>query len=374
MLRIVVDAKIPFLRGIVEQLPAEVTYLDGGSITAADVKEADALIVRTRTRCDRALLEGSRVRFIATATIGYDHLDTAYLREAGIAWTNCPGCNASSVGQYVASTLRLLALHGAWSGAGLTAADCPVTAGREAYAAFGGLTLGIVGVGHVGRAVAQAACALGIGRILLNDPPREAAEGPEGFYPLERLLAESDVVTLHTPLTREPQSWPTFHLAGEAFFEAMKPGAILINAARGSVVDTPALVRALETERLRAAVIDTWEGEPRAINPRLLSLAWLATPHIAGYSADGKARGSQMALTAVSHHFGIDPDHIARLVAQIVPPALPPVPYAYCPEGPALSLGDEALRRYDPTRDSLALKARPEDFEQLRGHYPLRRE
>lgn len=343
----------------------EVTYLDGAAICAADVRDADALIVRTRTHCDRALLEGSSVRFIATATIGYDHLDTAYLAEAGIQWTNCPGCNATSVAQYVRSALLLLAAHGCWTpGAFLTP---PETAGTLDRSVFGTLTLGIVGVGHVGSAVYEMARQLGFGRILLCDPPRAELEGAIRFHTLAELAATCDVVTFHTPLTRQRVPHPTWHLADARFFAALRPGAVVINSSRGEVVDTAAVIAALDSGRLRAAVIDTWENEPH-IDRRLLQKAYIATPHIAGYSADGKANGTRMALEAVARFFGLDPQPFAS----VCPPTLPPG-FAYYPDGCGRTLCEE-LRLYDPTRDSLALKNHPETFESLRGHYPLRRE
>ena len=230
-LRIVADDKIPFLRGALEPF-AEVTYLPGGAIAPADVKNADALITRTRTRCGEALLAGSRVRFIATATIGYDHIDTAYLRRAGIAWRNAPGCNAASVAQYIGSAL--------------------VSSGVELC----GKTLGVIGVGNVGSKVAALGEALGM-RVLRNDPPRAEREGSTGFTELPELLAEADFVTIHTPLTRDG-AHPTFHLCDAGFPELMRPGAQLFNSGRGEVVDTAALKAALKSGRISAAVLDVW--------------------------------------------------------------------------------------------------------------------
>lgn len=367
-MKLVIDSKIPFMRGYAERL-GEVTYLEGAAISAADVREADALIVRTRTRCDRQLLEGSRVRFIATATIGYDHLDTHYLAEAGIRWTNCPGCNATSVAQYVQNTLLLLAAHGCWQ-RGIELSLPQEAPDGLSLATFAPLTLGIVGVGHVGSKVYEMARRLGFGRILLCDPPRrEAEQHPERFCSLAEIAETCDVVTFHTPLTHREAGapHPTYHLADSAFFAALRPGAVVINTCRGEVVDTVALLAALESGRLRAAVIDTWENEPH-IDRRLLTAAWLATPHIAGYSADGKANGTRMSLQTVARFFGLDPSPFEL----VCPPSLP-AGYAYYPEGTAWRLSP-ALRLYDPTRDSLALKARPDTFEYLRGNYPLRRE
>ena len=334
-LRIVADDKIPYLQGQAERM-GTVSYLPGAAISQADVADADVLIVRTRTRCDRALLEGSRVRFVATATIGYDHIDTGYLAEAGIAWANCPGCNASSVGQYVATSLLRLAEAG--------------------YVRLDACCVGIVGVGHVGAAVDRAVQALGC-QTLLCDPPRAAAEGPEGFASMDEVYDRADVITYHVPLVRDGR-WPTVHMAD---FQRMKRRPVLINAARGEVVDNMALLAALDSGQVRAAVVDTWEGEP-AISLPLLRRVFIGTPHIAGYSADGKAAGTRMALEAVARHFGFD------IRFDIQPPALPAsiVPAA----DPLVRM----LQLYDPLADTARLKAEPGRFEYLRGHYPLRRE
>ena len=342
-MRIIIDDKIPFIREAAAQL-GEAVYLSGSAISAEDVREADALIVRTRTRCDEALLGGSRVQMVATATIGYDHIDAEYLQRAGIAWTNCPGCNADSVAQYVQSALVLLEEAG--------------------HIRLGEVTVGIVGVGHVGSSVERMLKRMGC-RILRHDPPRQE-RGDEGFVGLEEILAHADVITLHTPLTRQG-AYATYHMVDDAFFDALHHRPVLINAARGEVVDEAALKMALKTGKIRAAVIDTWENEP-CIDRELLSQVFLGTPHIAGYSADGKANGTRMALQAVAQHFG------AQFTAPVVPPALPDgyayYPQLYSPEHPYAEL----LRHYDPRRDSDALKENPEDFERLRGDYPLRRE
>ncbi len=348
-MKIVADDKIPYLRGQAERL-GETVYLPGASIRPADVRDADALIVRTRTRCDRALLAGSRVRFIATATIGYDHLDTDYLAEAGIGWTNAPGCNAASVAQYVRNALLLLHAEGT-------------------VRLDGGCTVGIVGAGHVGQAVARALRPYGC-RLLLCDPPRSEREGGAEFVPQETIEREADIITFHTPLTHHgPHA--TFHLADAEFFRRVARRPALVNAARGEVVCTEALRTALRLGQVRTAVIDTWENEP-CIDRALLAAVRLGTPHIAGYSADGKANGTRMALAAVARHFGL-PENFDG----IRPPALPEG-FLYFENGnPAAGSRDylgSPLRLYDPERDSQALKSSPGDFELLRGNYPLRRE
>ncbi len=242
-MKAVVDDKIPFINGQIEKICSEVVYLPGGEIGADDVRDADILVVRTRTHCNRALLEGSRVQFIATATIGFDHLDVTYLAENGIAWSNCPGCNATSVGQYIHSCLLRLKL------------DKGIVLENS--------TIGIIGLGHVGTAVREAIQPLGI-RILVNDPPREIHEGKqsgEDFVPLEQLQRECDILSFHTPLVTDG-SHPTFHLADSAFFAGLKRRPVLINSGRGEVVDNEALLHALEQGTVSHAIIDTWENEP----------------------------------------------------------------------------------------------------------------
>lgn len=336
-MKVIVDDKIPYIREALAQVADEVVYLPGASFTREAVADADALIVRTRTRCNRDLLAGSRVKFIATATIGYDHIDTTYCKEAGIQWTNCPGCNAGSVEQYVHSVLLLLK--------------------REKGLSLKDATLGIVGVGHVGSRVARMAKELGM-RVLLNDPPR-ADRGEEGFVGLDVLAKECDVLTFHTPLYKDG-IYRTYHLVNNELLFSLKRKPYLINSSRGEVVDTASLLAALSAGKVKDAIIDTWENEPE-INKDLLKAAYLATPHIAGYSADGKANASRMSLEALCKFFHIDASF------EIAPPALP------CMDIPDDE--DEAfLQRYNPTRDSEWLKNDPEKFEWFRGHYPLRRE
>ena len=323
-MKIVCDDKIPFLRGVFEPY-AEVVYLPGAAITSSDVRDADALVTRTRTRCDRALLEGSSVRVIASATIGYDHIDTAWCSEHRIEWANAPGCNSGSVAQYISSVLVVLA--------------------SRFDLDLGNMTLGIVGVGHVGSKVARVAQALGM-RVLLNDPPRALAEGSDGFVSLEEVIAGSDIITLHVPLSDS-----TRYLFDASRLSEMRPDQILINTSRGEVVCGDALKEALRNGRLKAAVLDVWEHEPD-IDPELAQLVEIATPHIAGYSLDGKAAGTTAAVRVVARALGINEltDWSANL-----PPAA----------------GNDT---YDVTRDSDALKSDLSFFEHLRETYPVRRE
>ena len=323
-MKVIIDHKIPYIKEAIEKIADDVVYLPGNAFTKEDVKDADALIVRTRTKCNRELLEGSQVKFIATATIGYDHIDTEYCREAGITWTNCPGCNAGSVEQYVHSALLLLEEK-----KGLDLKNA---------------TIGVIGVGHVGSRVARMAEELGM-KVLLNDPPR-AKQGESGFVDLATIARECDVITFHTPLNREG-IYRTYHLVDEDFLFSLERTPFVINSSRGEVVDTASLLVALAAGKVKAAVVDTWEYEPR-ISRELMEVAFLATPHIAGYSADGKANATRMSLEALCRFFGIEANFC------ILPP-----------EGP---------KGYDPTQDSEWLKASPEKFEWFRGNYPLRRE
>lgn len=336
-MKVIVDNKIPYIAGEIEKIADKVVYLPGDAFTKEEVKEADALVVRTRTHCNRDLLEGSQVKFIVTATIGFDHIDTEYCHEAGIAWTNCPGCNAGSVEQYIHSVLLLLK--------------------REKGLKFEEATLGIVGVGHVGSRVKRMAESLGM-KVLLNDPPR-ADKGEKGFVDLRTIASESDVITFHTPLIKEG-IYRTYHLVDKDFLFSLKRNPVIINSSRGEVVDTASLLIALSAGKVKDAVIDTWEYEPR-ISRELMEVAFLATPHIAGYSADGKANATRMSLEALARFFGVEADFC------VMPP-----------EYSGIQFSDDAeeayLQAYNPTRDSEWLKKCPEKFEWFRGSYPLRRE
>lgn len=338
-MKIIVDNKIPFIKEAIERIAHEVVYAPGKDFTSALVKDADALIIRTRTRCNRELLEGSSVKFIATATIGFDHIDTAYCHEAGIQWSNAPGCNSASVAQYIQSSLILLQ--------------------KMRSIRLKELTIGIVGVGNVGSKIAMIAQKLGM-RVLLNDLPREEKEGNTRFTSLETIAKESDVITFHVPLYMEGK-YKTYHLANERFFLSLKKKPIIMNTSRGEIIETEALSQALKKGSIADAVIDVWEHEP-GIDLGLLNTAFIGTPHIAGYSADGKANATRMSLDALCKHFGIKAEYAIN----------PPIPANRVIE--ALTYEEAALQIYNPERDSQALKAHPELFEQLRGDYPLRRE
>ena len=313
-MKVIVDDKIPFIKEALDTLADEVIYAPGKDFTPELVRDADALIIRTRTRCDRRLLEGSRVRFIATATIGFDHIDTAYCQEAGITWQNAPGCNSASVAQYMHSSLLLLQ--------------------RQKGFRLESKTLGVIGVGNVGTKVAQVGRELGM-HVLLNDPPRQEKEGGNLFSPLEQLMEECDVLTFHVPLIREG-AHKTFHLADADFFSRLKRRPIIANTSRGEVIETQALLHALQTGQVSDAIIDVWENEPN--------------------------NATRMSLDALCRFFHIDAHY------HIEPPA-PPQPLIE-----AHDLTEASLAMYDPRRDDQALRLHPELFEKLRGDYPLRRE
>lgn len=344
---VVADDKIPFLRGVLEPFVRQVSYLAGGKITRADLQDVDVLIVRTRTRCDAALLAGTPVKLVFTATIGTDHLDLAALDRLHIAWSNAPGCNADGVAQYLESALLHL--------------------GARHQRQLRGRTLGVVGCGEVGSRVAALGKRLGM-NVLINDPPLAMRTGRSDLVPLARLLAEADFVTLHTPLTAAGD-FPTLRLFDRARIAALKPGAFLINTSRGEVCDGAALKLALERRELAGAVLDVWENEPE-IDHELLNRLDYGTPHIAGYSTDGKANGTAAAVRRVAREFGIAPlrDFYPELPP---PPSLPVLPPDLPPETARMRTLDVFYNLED---DDRALRSAPERFEELRGNYRVRRE
>ncbi len=348
-MKIICDDKIPFLRGALEPF-AEVVYLPGKQTTAEVVKDADALITRTRTACNGALLEGSSVKVIATATIGFDHIDTAWCESKGIIWKNAPGCNSWSVKQYIASVLVSLA--------------------RRHSLNLGGMTLGVVGVGNVGSKVAEVATLLGM-KVLLNDPPRQRKEASSAFVSLDEVMEKADIITLHVPLSREGED-ATWHLFDSARIGRLRKDQFLFNSSRGPVVDNKALRDALKSQSIRGAVLDVWEGEPE-IDRELMGLLEYSTPHIAGYSADGKANGTTASVRTVASVLGLP---LTDWTASGVPDPEQALEFTLDASGKSLQdvLSEAILYTYDVQKDSDALKAAPELFEKLRGDYPVRRE
>ena len=340
-MKIVIDNAIPFIHGVFEPY-AEVVYEQAALIGPEIVRDADALVIRTRTKCNAALLEGSSVKIIATATIGTDHIDLPWCDAHGILIRNAAGCNAGGVAQYVFS-----ALYGA--------------ASRMAIK-LDGFTIGIIGVGNVGKRVQSMATTLGF-KVLKNDPPREAEEGPFGFSSLDEVLRNSDVVTLHVPLNET-----TRYMADKDFFKKMKKGAFFINAARGEVVDEQALLEAIPN--LGPVILDTWDHEPD-INKELMDKVAIATPHIAGYSYQGKQNGTAAVVRALGHYFGINP------LKEFFPPT-------EHPEDEAVKLDIRGKKQGEITAlfqytypiftDDFMFRLNPGAFEQLRSDYHYRRE
>lgn len=329
-MKIVADSAIPFLRGVLEPY-AEVNYLPGSAIAPRDVRDADALVVRTRTRCDAALLAGSRLRFIATATIGFDHIDLEYCRRNGIRVVTAAGCNARGVLQYIGAVLAYLSRRQGWQP--------------------GQKTLGVVGIGHVGSLVKTYAEAWGF-RVVCCDPPREERERC-GFLPLQTVAAEADLLTFHTPLDATTRG-----MVSDRLLSRMKPGAVVVNTSRGEVVDGRALLRSG-----RPCVLDVWEHEPR-IDPVLLDRALLATPHIAGYTAQGKANATAMSVRALSGFFGL--------------PLTQWYPAQVAASTPRLLSWEELCGTiggaFDIAAESCNLKTNPDEFERMRDAYRYRGE
>ena len=348
--KIVADNKIPFLNGVLEPF-AEVVYLSPSDMTREAIKEADALLVRTRTKCDANLLDGSNVKFIATATIGFDHIDTKYCDSRNIKWISAPGCNSSSVMQYIASALLTLA--------------------ETKNLLLSDLTIGIVGVGNVGTKVARVAKAFGM-NVLLNDPPRTRAEDNQGFVDLDELISRSDIITFHVPLNKDGRD-KTFHIVDESFFEKFDQKKIIINTSRGEVVKTEALKKTIRNGFITACVLDVWENEPD-IDRELLSLLDIATPHIAGYSADGKANGTAVCVRAISSffNFGIDNKWYPSELPQ---PENSKLMVVDCEDKSEQQIFSEAVfHTYRILDDDGRLRGSVETFEKQRGNYHVRRE
>lgn len=349
-MHIVADENIPLLDEFFAAF-GSIRRLPGRAIAAADVRDADLLLVRSVTRVDRALLEGSRVRFVGTCTIGTDHLDLDYFAEAGIAWSSAPGCNARGVVDYVLGSVLTLAEREG------------VDPATRVY--------GVVGAGQVGGRLVELLRGLGW-QVWVCDPPRQAAEGGD-FVDLERIVAECEVISLHTPLDAG-----TRHLFDAARLAALKPGAWLINASRGAVVDNAALRQLLPQRPDLKAVLDVWEGEPQA-DVELAALCQLATPHIAGYSLDGKLRGTAQIYQACCRALGL-PEQV-RLADLLPAPWLSEVTLDGAAD-PAWALAALCRAVYDPRRDDADFRrsligdaeARRAGFDRLRKHYPMRRE
>lgn len=344
---LLVDSSLPYLTPALEHV-AEARFLPAEEISRKAIlrHKAQGLLIRSVTKCDASLLEGTDIRFIGTATAGTDHIDARYCEQQGISVYNSAGCNAPAVAEYTFGALARFALK---EGKPL-----------KSY------SLGVVGVGHVGREVIRYAKVVGM-KVLPCDPPRVRDDGLTGYYSFENVLSEADIITFHVPLTTEGKD-ATFHLLDRSKLERIKRRIpLVVNAARGAVLDTEAFAEALRKGHIGHAIIDCWEWEPH-INRELLSLAFVATPHIAGFSAESKARGSQMICQAMYNFFGVD-----KKLPKIVPPV------AENPPIDASSFGENTLEHclsaaIDLETPQRALRRTPEAFEQLRVNYHFHRE
>ena len=390
-MKIIADEAIPYLKGIFEN-ECEVEYYPGSEITPQRVKDADALIVRTRTKCNAQLLEGSKVKVIASATIGTDHIDRAWCQSHNIALFNAPGCNSGGVLQYFLTSLfKCLSTRELWqkflnsapdagnAAAGAAEAAAAATAAGDSAAESAPFTVGVIGVGNVGSKVAAACEGLGF-EVLRNDPPKERQQTLaynsgylrivdfKDYYSLDYLLENSDVVTLHVPLDETTRG-----MADASFFARMKPGAIFINSSRGEVVDEAALLANIH--KLAAVVLDVWVGEPN-INRELLQSAFIATPHIAGYSAEGKIKGTQMAVEAIRRYMrdnGLTASTCPAAAGTGTIPEEQPIPVDF--RGKNIDEISQMLERIFPIQElSDSLKANPHTFEEMRNNYNYRHE
>ena len=339
-MKIVADQFIPFLRGRLEPY-AEIKYIHPDSFSPETIKGADALLIRTRTRCGAPLLEGSSVKMIATATIGMDQFDLPWCAAHGVQTFNSPGCNAPAVAQYVWSSLLHIGINP-----------------RET-------TIGVVGHGNVGSIVADWGKKLGA-TVLLCDPPKARRGVGNDYISLPELVSQADVVTLHTPLTKTGED-ATFHLMNRDILAQMRPGAVLVNAARGPVVDSTAVAEKAQEGSIRL-ITDTWEGEPDKLNPVVLEKSEITTPHIAGYSLQGKQRATRMIIESVGRTFGIPvATHEGEPGVKVWDLPEPYTPWEH--------LSAEDIRAsYDPLTETARLKADPEGFEEWRDHYEYRHE
>lgn len=354
---IVADENIPLLDSFFGEI-GNIRRVSGRTLSPDDLNDADILLVRSVTRVNEALLKDSRVRYVGTSTIGTDHVDLAWLKSRGIAFSAAPGCNANSVAEYVLSVLSLFAE-------------------RQGLDDWETLSVGIVGAGNVGSELGRKLEKLGF-TVRLCDPPRQDLEEDNGeaFCSLDEAL-ECDVISLHTPLTKDA-SHPTFHMLDAEKLGRLTAGQLLINTSRGEVIDTAALLERLQGANAPTVVLDVWEQEPQ-VNPQLVDRVWLATPHIAGYSLEGKVQGTEMVYQSLCRFFGLP---ARKKAGQYLPePALSKLCFTRAAE--EMGASNTAIRScYDPRRDDARLRLtmdlpaeeRGAAFDRLRKDYPVRRE
>jgi erythronate-4-phosphate dehydrogenase len=345
-MKIVADDKIAFLKGVFESF-AEVVYLPGNRIRQRDLRDADVLLTRSITPCNAALLDKTSVKLIATATIGDDHIDKDYCLEQGITWATAKGCNANAVVQYFISGLMAIT--------------------ESLSIKISDKTIGIIGVGNIGYKVERICRALGM-KVLINDPPRERVEGKGVFASLDDIRKEADIITLHVPLNFGGID-KTFHLIDFPFFGNLQKPVVLINTSRGSVVETEAFKTGILNGKISGSVVDVWENEP-AIDHELLELVSVGTPHIAGYSLDGKVKATEMIVGSVGDFFGL-PLKGWKVPAEIRNENI----RLDCSD-----MTDEQVIRfvmkhvYNILDDNGHFRAEPDAFETIRGSYSFRKE
>jgi len=354
-MKIIADENIPFVEECFSSLGGT-KAVPAGEITADAVRDADILLVRSVTKVNEELLKKSSVKFVGSATSGFEHIDIEFLQTNGVGFAYAPGSNANSVAEYVVAALLAVA--------------------KKHKFELQAKSIGIIGAGHIGSKVADKAAALDM-EVLLNDPPLQRQTHDPKYLPLEQLYG-CDFITMHTPLTFEGVD-KTYHLADEAFFDSFKKGAFFINAARGAVADTNALKKAIRSGKLAGAVVDVWENEPN-IDNELILRADLSTPHIAGYSLDGKVAGTMMIYEAACEHFGIGPKYTAD---DFLPPSEKPEITIDPDSGTEQDIIHDTVQQiYVINRDDFntreILIVPPEQrakwFNDLRADYPVRRE
>ncbi|MBN1805813.1 MAG: 4-phosphoerythronate dehydrogenase PdxB [Sedimentisphaerales bacterium] len=354
-MKLVADANIPFVKECFSSI-GEVKVVGGRDMTPDIVGDADVLLVRSITKVDADLLAGSNVRFIATATIGFDHVDIEYLQRKNIGFASAPGSNANSAAEYVIAGL--------------------LQTGQKHNINLEDKSVGIIGAGNVGSRVAKKCAALGM-RVYLNDPPLQRRTGDEKYLPLHKLY-DCDFITFHTPLTFEGLD-KTYHLADEKFFKSLKKDCVFVNASRGGVVDGVVLKAMIQSGRLSSVILDVWENEPN-IDIELLRMVDIGTPHIAGYSLDGKISGLIMIYKAVCEHFKLNPEFD---IDDFLPePAVGKLKIESNRENGQETLADTVGKIYNIKEDDKKLRrifeeperARGKYFDGLRKKYPVRRE
>jgi erythronate-4-phosphate dehydrogenase len=355
IVKIVADANIPFVSECFSSI-GDVTVVSGREMTASTVADADCLLVRSVTRVDCQLLAESRVCFVGTATIGFEHIDVDFLAKQNIGFSSAPGSNANSVAEYVVAAI--------------------LEAAKKHKFQLEGKSIGIVGVGNVGSRVEQKAKALGM-KVYLNDPPLQRESGDAKYLPIEKLYG-CDIVTLHTPLSFEGID-KTFHLADERFFKSLKGGGIFLNTSRGGVVDTAALKGAIRSGRVKSAVLDVWEDEPN-IDAELLEMVDIGTPHIAGYSLDGKVAGLIVIYKVACEYFGVEEKF--ETGSFLPEPIEPQLEIELADVGEQETLRETVEKIYSILEDDSRLRwildrppgKRGKFFDGLRRDYPVRRE